>query len=265
MKIKEIASGRKDIFKIDPRLITEEPGFNVRLTYDGIEELADSIQNEGLKVPLQIYNKGDFLHVKDGHRRLRAINVALSRGVDIQSVPCIYMSGESEEQRTFDLITCNSGTPLTKLEHGIVFLRLQNFGYNQTDIAKRIAKSPAYVNQCVALANTPKKVQDLLSSGVVNDSTVLATIGTVDESKLYDILVESVNEVKNNGDGTARDISRVVRNKIGKETVSTRMKALNQWIEENAILEKDSPRYGMLCSVQSFLKGELSLDDLVKK
>lgn len=265
--LKEYAVGRKDVFLVPPDLLNEEPGFNARLEYTGIEEFADFICENGVLAlsPLRVYRKEENLFISDGHRRIRGVRLAQTRGIEVKGVPCMNDPG-NEESRTFGLITNNAGAPLTKLEQGMVCIRLTGFGYTQTEIAKKIGKSLAYVNQCIALGTAPKKVQDFLVSGVVNDSTVLTMLGNVeDPAQIYDIIVQSVEDVKScGGNGNQRDVAHAVRNRLGKETVSTRIKKLDGWIEENSIVLKADPKYRMICSVRSFLSGQSALEDLLK-
>lgn len=265
MKLKDIAANRKDMFFIDPRLLKEMPGFNVRLDYD-LDELSASILENGVKVPLQVFVEGETLYVKDGHRRLRAVMALIEAGADIKAVPCITTKGETQEERIFDLITTNSGKALSKLEHGIAFIRLVNFGYTQNDIAQKIAKSAAYVSQAIILARAPKKVQDLIISGAVPDTTVYNAVSGAktdeDRDKAYDILVESIEKAKVEGKGS-RGVSRHVASAVGKVSPAARVKLLNEMIEEQSLLLKDSPKYAAAKEVFAFLKGEKTMDELI--
>ena len=282
--LKESAIGRKDVFIVPVERLSEEAGFNARLDYQGIEEFADFIRENGALAlpPLMVYRKGENIFISDGHRRIRAVRKVMEEGIEVKGVPCMN-DPLNEEERTLAMVTRNSGAPLTKLETGLVFQRMLNFGWQQIDIAKRAGKSPAYVNQCIALASAPKKVQDLLKDGVVNDSTVLTMLGNVEEpSQIYDIIIQSVEEVKGkaaenaagNGSGDTgndapavnpRDVARAVRQKIGKPTVSTRMKALTDWIEAESLLLKDDPKYLAIKRVYDYLKGDIeNIDDIIK-
>lgn len=291
--LKAVAVKRSDVFIVPIDELHEEPGFNARLNYEGIQEFADFIRENGVLAlpPLFVYTKQGRIYISDGHRRIRAVRLVSEEGVEIKGIPC-QNDPLNEEERTLAMITRNSGAPLTKLEQGMVFLRMLRFGWQQNQIAKKVAKSPAYVNQCIALANAPQKVQDLLTTRVVNDSTVLTMLGNVeDPEQIYDIIIESVNEVKANmaqeapvlstGDPATdadvpipvvadppvevvqRNIARVVRNKIGKETVASRMKILDSWIQENELLYKNNQRYNVVRDVYAFLKGEKTWDEIV--
>lgn len=276
--LREMAVGRKDVFLVPPHLLNEEENFNARKEYTGIEEFADFIRENGVLAlpPLYVYRKGDKWYISDGHRRIRAVRIVESEGIDVRGVPCMN-DPLNEEDRTLALVTRNSGTPLTKMEQGDVFQRMVNFGYTNTEIAKKIGKSLPYVGQCLALATAPKKVQELLIAGVVNDTTVLTALGSVEDvSMAYEVIMDGVEAAKNtvvvNGNGgngdvpnvTQRDVSRAVRTRVGKETVSTRMKNLGEWIEEQSLMLKDNARYDAIKDVYSFLRGEITVDDLVK-
>jgi len=85
---REFIRSNKEIFTQTPRAsfkmplskIKERDGFNSRIVYDGIEELAEDILLRGQDEPmtLDITEKGIGL-IDEGHRRYRALNLLLSQ------------------------------------------------------------------------------------------------------------------------------------------------------------------------------------------
>lgn len=269
--MKKVAVGRKDVFMVPESFLNEEPGFNARLEYTEIPEFALYIKENGVNElpPLQVYKKKDaagdeHLYISKGHRRIRAIRMAISEhGCDIKGVPCMFDDG-NEESRTFGLVTENTQVPLTSLEQGLVFNRLIGYGYTQVDIATKIGKSQPYVHKCLTLAKTPKKVQDLLMTGVVDDSTVYeAATGATDPDSIYDILMKSL-EV---GGGKRGGVRAAVQKAVGKKTLAGQAKSLGEWVEENSIVLKDDPRYQAVVWSLNFITAknpDFTLDGLDK-
>ena len=66
---------KSEILWISPKELQVEEGFNVRYDYGNIEELSNSIVENGVKVPLRVYEKKDSGEkvIIDGHRRFNAI------------------------------------------------------------------------------------------------------------------------------------------------------------------------------------------------
>ncbi len=94
MAIKDVAQGRSDLYKLDPKLIQIKEGWNSREATDPqnashIAELAASIKEVGVKKPLVCYMENDIVYVTDGHCRLQAVMHLIEQGVEIKTVPVI--------------------------------------------------------------------------------------------------------------------------------------------------------------------------------
>jgi len=268
--MKAIATGRKDVFMVPETYLNEEAGFNARLEYTEIPEFAAYIKENGVNElpPLMVYKKKDAagdekLYISKGHRRIRAIRMAIAEhGCDIKGVPCMF-DGGNEEARTFGLITENTQVPLTNLEQGLVFSRLIGYGYTQVDIATKIGKSQPFVHKCLTLAKMPKKVQDLLTSKVVDDSTVYEAATNADPDSVYDILMKSL-EI---GGAKRGGVRAAVQKAVGKKTLAGQAKTLGEWVEENSVMLKDDPRYQAVTWAYNFVtakNGDFTLDGLDK-
>ena len=173
--IKELASGRKDLFLIAPEIIHEKPGWNVRedseeLTQH-IEELACSIAEIGVQQPLTVYLDDDKVYLSDGHCRLNAVKLAVSRGAEIKAVPCrVEERYASEADRVLAMITRNSGKSLTPLEKSKVIKQLLGFGWTEKEIASKIGVSVGYVYQLLEVQTLPKEVKQAVAEGQISAS-----------------------------------------------------------------------------------------------
>ena len=92
MAIKDVASGRSDLYRLDPKIIQIKEGWNSREATDPansshIAELANSIREVGVKKPLVCYMENDIVYVTDGHCRLQAVMHLIEEGVEIKTVP----------------------------------------------------------------------------------------------------------------------------------------------------------------------------------
>lgn len=190
MGIKELAVGRSDMFKVDPRKLKEEPGWNVRLPSDEltahIRRLADSIKEIGVQVPLKI--RMDSMlgvpYVVNGHCRLAAVMLAIAEGADIKSVPVMMEERNCNEgDRVLSMITCNEGKPLSILEQGAVYKRLVAWGWSEGDVAKKSGYSPTHIGSCLLLEGALPAIKALVASGKVSASLAIRLIGEVGEKE----------------------------------------------------------------------------------
>lgn len=82
---------QKDKFiLVSPSLLVPNPK-NPRIKYEEIESLMKSLVENGFWVPLTDYYAGDKIHLKDGPRRMKAIEPAKEKGQAIARVPVIIV------------------------------------------------------------------------------------------------------------------------------------------------------------------------------
>jgi ParB/RepB/Spo0J family partition protein len=181
MALKDLSSGRTDVYKIDPRIIQIKEGWNSRDMSDPanqahIDELSKSIAEVGVKRPLTVVMEGNVPFLTDGECRLRATLLAIKNGADIKTVP---VTGEdryaNEADRIFSQILLNSGKPLTGIEQAKVFKRLLDLGWKQNEIASKAGISGGRVSQLLELLTLPVVLQKFITEGKASASMVLST------------------------------------------------------------------------------------------
>ena len=197
MGIKELSVGRSDMFRIDPRIMQEKEGWNVRtpspeLT-EHIRKLADSIKEIGVKVPLKIKIEDNKVFVTAGHCRLAATMIAISEGADIKSVPVIPEDrNSSEADRVVDIVISNEGKPLTILEQAEAYFRLKGWGWTTEQIAKKTGYSEAHIKNCVQLRSANPEILSLISSGKVAATLAMKLIAEHGEAEALKMLSGAV-------------------------------------------------------------------------
>lgn len=179
MAIKDVASGRGDLYKLDPKIIQIKEGWNSREATDPqnsnhIAELAASIREVGVKKPLVCYMENEVVYVTDGHCRLQAVMHLIEEGVEIKTVPVIVEDRHANEaDRIFSQIVHNAGKPLTSLEQAKVFKRLVDLGWKQQEIAAKAGISGGRVSQLLELLILPAILQKYIIEGKASASMVL--------------------------------------------------------------------------------------------
>ena len=186
-----------DRFMVDPRNIIVVDGFNVRVDFGNLEELAQSIAKNGIINPLRVTRSkenNEQFELIDGERRLRATLLAISKGNDIARIPVILTpKGYKEEDRILDLIRCNDGKHLTAFEEGTVCKRLKVCGYKEKEIAEKIGRSLTYIYSVLKLANASKKIQNYIADSKITESTVLEIIRIEkDEAKQLELIESAI-------------------------------------------------------------------------
>lgn len=165
---------------VRPDLISVDEKENPRQDYGNIEELMLSILENGIRTPLNVFEKNGKYVVKNGFRRMRAVNLALEKGKTIERVPVLLEQVKlNDEERTLEHIINNDGKPLTMLEQSEVIRRLLNFGWKVTDVVKRTGKARGYIENLILLTKAPMKVQHFIKEGKISAHAVIQIMQAV--------------------------------------------------------------------------------------
>ncbi len=159
-------------FKVDPSLLREEEGFNLR-DYDDpeviehIEGFADSYTHGRYVPPLVVRtdSEGNIL-VIEGHCRRRGALLAISRGAELVSVDTVPFKGNDVE-RVEVMLRSAEGLKLKPLAVALGYLRLNRMGHSNGEIATRMRKTASHVEQMLLLANADHDVHKLVREGKV--------------------------------------------------------------------------------------------------
>lgn len=207
--LKVISDGRTALFWFAPDRIKVKPGLNGRdlSTPDNrahIEAIADNIAANGFmqSKPLEVFTEGEDVYLSDGHCRLAAVQLCLSRGVAIAKVPCVgEPRGTNEVDRILNQDAHNSGKRLTPLELAGNIKRAMALDGTLTvaDIAKRMGRSQTYVSQALDFAAAPAEVHAMVKTGQVSATLAAATIRKEGAEKGAAKLKEAVETAKTAG------------------------------------------------------------------
>lgn len=73
-----------------------------RYSQDGIEDLADNIQQYGLLKPLEVYeNDGEYILI-GGHRRLKALKMLFHQDLIDSDIPCLVYSAPEKDENNIE-------------------------------------------------------------------------------------------------------------------------------------------------------------------
>ncbi len=203
-RLQDMASGRRDLYLLDPDLIKEDEGWNVRDDNEDlkahIRHLADSIKEIGVQQPLTVYLRDGVPTITDGHCRLMAAKIAISEGAEIKTVPCRNEERTANEaDRTLSMLTRNSGKPLTSLEASVVVKRLISFGWVISDISRKTGYTTSHIYNLIALASSPVEIQQMVSDGKVSATLATDTVRKQGETKAVETLKSAVEKASDSG------------------------------------------------------------------
>lgn len=192
MESELLKTKKTDILSVDVNRLYTQDGFNVRVDMGDLDELADSIASLGQQVALKVVkDRGvERYRVIDGHRRLAAIKLAISKGASIPYAKCEIFNGNSEDEIFAMIVTGTGQKQLNEVEQAEGIKRLIDLGYKPEELSKKIGKSIPFIYNLVKISNLPKVVKDEIVIGNISGSTVVSIQKTVGDDK------ELVSQVK---------------------------------------------------------------------
>jgi ParB family chromosome partitioning protein len=172
---------KTDLFRVDPRLLSEEEGFNLRDYNDPkviahIETFCDSYTN-GRYVPALIVRTMDDGRIVpvEGHCRRRGALLAIERGALLPFVDVIQFRGNDAE-RVEVMLRSAEGLGLEPLAVAEGYLRLERMGHDSAQIAKSQNKTVVRVEQLLTLARANSDVHALVRDGKVSVDVAITAV-----------------------------------------------------------------------------------------
>jgi ParB/RepB/Spo0J family partition protein len=233
---------RKDIFLVNPMNLLLEEGFNTRVDYGDLDELKNSILENGVKIPLRGFKRGDKYVINDGHRRYKAIMLAIGEGHEIVRVPFISEKPLTAEERLFEILLSNDGKPLTPLELGETYKKLQNFGFKVVEIAKRTGKSSSHILDMISVSGSSKEVKEAIKEGTISATLVKEVQKAVETPEQADEIIKVVTDVqKEAGEKkvTKKDFEGILPPKPKKEKAAKPASGEIESLEDEPLHIKD--------------------------
>jgi hypothetical protein len=244
---------KSDLFSVAPHLILEEDGFNTRGAFcedyyerpdikAGIRSLADAYKRGDYVPPIIVKVRDGKVFVREGHRRRRAILLAISEGADIRKVQVLEHKGDEAEQ-TLLIATSNDGLPLTPLERAVIYGRLARWGWSDQEIAERVARTAEHVRQARSLLELPLELKKMIQAGEVA-ATYAAELFREHGEDAVSVLKQAQQET---GDTpkkvTRKKVEKKNSPKIGKKVVEAMHKSVSSLTKRLDTLKEEGDTF----------------------
>ncbi|MEO8581045.1 MAG: ParB/RepB/Spo0J family partition protein [Patescibacteria group bacterium] len=199
-----------------------------------LEDLRQSILEHGIIEPLVVAHTPAGYQIIAGERRWRAAKLA-----GFEEVPVVIKKTTPRGMLEMALIENVQRVDLNSIERGKAFQRLMTeFKLSNTDLAKKVGKSPAYVSNSLRLLLLPDAIKDGLIGGLIAEGHARA-LAAIDNQRLmieaYKIILKEngsvrraealsrmMNEqLRNNQSPTKKDLKPILNSEldIWKETL----------------------------------------------
>jgi ParB family chromosome partitioning protein len=143
---------------------------------EALQELADSIREQGIVQPLIVRERGGFFELIAGERRWRAAQL-----LNLPEVPIITREADDRSVLELALIENLQRENLNALEEALGYAQLaEQFQLTQEDIAKKVGKSRAAVANATRLLKLPAQVQSFIREGRISVGHAKVILGLAD-------------------------------------------------------------------------------------
>ena len=193
---------RKDVFQVDPKLLTIELGHNVRdfeteRVLEHIQGLSNNIGENGVLTPLECRREsigkdanGETVFkyvIIDGECRYRAIRLLQGTDKEICRVPVILeRTGNSTADRVLDMLNANESLRFSPIELACAYKKFIHLGWTVSEIADKLGKSINHVNDCLSLLEYDENVISSIKTKKVSANNIRQLDKKVKEEGITD-------------------------------------------------------------------------------
>ncbi len=202
-------SQSRAVIEIIPDRLEANP-FQPRRVYDtaALNELAESIRQQGILQPLLVRPAGDDYQIVLGERRWRAAQEA-----GLETVPCIVQEVDDRQALEMALIENLHREDLNAVERARAYQQLvDDFDFTHEELARHIGKSRSAVTNTLRLLQLPEEILTSLTEGNISEGHGRALLSLEDDP---DLLREVWRTVE--GEGlSVRASEELVREVLGR-------------------------------------------------
>ncbi|OGQ21889.1 MAG: hypothetical protein A3I05_00440 [Deltaproteobacteria bacterium RIFCSPLOWO2_02_FULL_44_10] len=218
--------------RLQPRTLFDE---------EKIRELAESIKEEGILQPLVVSPLPDGRYeLIAGERRFRA-----AREAGLEDVPVVVKSVDQESLLVLSILENIQREDLNALEEARAFQELvDQFGYAQDDIARRMGRSRTAVANSLRLLKLPRAIQEDVIAGryTAGHARALLSLQSIHEQlQMREVLIKTLP--------TVRDVERMVQEKGGAQKQEKKTISLSPQVM--ALAEKMKQALGTKVMIQA--------------
>lgn len=180
-----------------------------------IEELANSIKENGLVQPIIVRKVYGEYQIVAGERRYRACKLA-----NIKNIPCLITKYDNQEVATLAIIENIQREDLSVIEEARAYQTLMAiYGYTQVELATKIGKKQSTIANKLRLLKLSDTVKEALDNKEITERHARAMLG-LKETKQQQILKEVVKK-----ELTVQQTENLINK---KEKIKTKKKSISQ-------------------------------------
>lgn len=223
----EAKSGQK-LQEIDiTEIIRDEEQPRKDFNVEALNALADSIREHGILSPIVVVKEEDKYKIVAGERRWRAAKIA-----GLTTVPAIVRTLDAQNRLELSIIENAQREDLSAIEMATAYAKLKTqFNLSEEEIAKRVGKKKASVENTLRLLNLPDFAKKAMREHKLSEG-VMRPLVAVDEKVIEKVIPRVVDE-----GWTVRQVQRYLAS-VKKNSSAKAVKASVYMKKEEALAKK---------------------------
>jgi ParB family chromosome partitioning protein len=204
-----------DIDLVEPNI--EQP--RTRFTEEKLEELAQSIKENGIIQPIVVRRKGNRFELIAGERRWRAAQKA-----GLRKVPAVIREVSDDKLLELALIENIQRQELNAVEEARAYQKLiKTLGLTQEMVANRVGKDRTFITNYLRLLRLPEDIQKLVEEEKISVGHARALLALEDITNQRKV-ARSVMDMTLSVRETERAVKRVLAGSTVEKTISKKSK-----------------------------------------
>jgi len=202
----------KKIHEIDINLLQANP-LQPRgvIAPESLQELVDSIREQGILEPLVVANTPAGYQIIAGERRWRAAKV-----LGLINVPVVIKETTPQGMLEMSIVENVQREDLNPIERGLAYKRLiDEFGLGTNEVAKKVGKSAPTVSNTIRLLSLPDAIKDALVAGVITEGHVRPLLSLGDPKLMLELFKKILRE--NTTVRQTEDLARRIKAEVQKK------------------------------------------------
>lgn len=193
-----------DVMEVDVTSIRPNP-YQPRKHFnqEALQELAQSIQVQGVFQPLIVRKSVKGYDLLAGERRLRASKLA-----GLKTVPVIIKEYTEAQMMEIALLENLQREDLSSIEEAKAYKQLmENLHLTQEELSSRVGKSRSHVSNTLRLLQLPENIQEAIETGKITMGHAKVLV-TVENEKVINQIVDLIIEEQL----SVREVEHLVQN-----------------------------------------------------
>jgi len=167
-----------------------------------MEELAQSIKENGVIQPIVVREEEGKYEIIIGERRLRAAKEA-----GLEAIPALIKDYSENKALELALIENIQREDLNAIEEALAYkMIIEKEMITQEKLSERVSKSRSYIANMIRLLDLPQSVQDYVSRGTISVGQAKAVVSLPDKNAQEAMVKKILDEQL-----TVRDVEKLTR------------------------------------------------------